>query len=66
MKNFLDSFLDFVTGGFFNVIGAAARKLFSKRKYSDLVEESLSNYIGMVVFTIILLGGYFYLKMKFI
>ena len=66
MKNIPDSFLDFITGGFFNVIGAIARKLFSKRKYSDLVEEPLSNYIGMVVFTFFLLGGYFYLKMKLI
>jgi hypothetical protein len=62
MKKFFEQFLDFITGGFFNVIGAAARVLFSKKKYAVLLEEPLSNYIGMVVMTVLLIGVYLYIK----
>jgi hypothetical protein len=64
MKNFFDNFLDFITGGFFNVVGAAARSFFSKKKYSQLLEETISNYVGMTIFTVILLGFFFYIKLR--
>jgi len=64
MRNFLDNFLDFITGGFFNVVGAAARRLFSKKKYSQLLEETMSNYVGMAIFTLILLAFFFYIKLR--
>jgi len=62
MKNFFDSFLDFITGGFFNVVGAAARFLFSKKRYSQLLEETMSNYVGMAIFALILLALFAYIK----
>jgi hypothetical protein len=62
MKNFFGSFLDFITGGFFNVVGAAARSLFSKKKYAQLFEEPMSNYVGMAIFTLILLAVFVYIK----
>ena len=62
MKDFFDNFLDFITGGFFNVVGAAARSLFSKKKYSQLLEEPMSNYVGMAIFTLLLLVVFVYIK----
>jgi hypothetical protein len=64
MKYFFEQFFDFVTGGFFNYIGAAARVLFSKKKFSALVEERLSNSIGMLVMTIFLFVLFFWIKMS--
>lgn len=43
---------DFITGGFFNYLGAASGKLYLKEKYSDLVRENLSNSYGMLITTI--------------
>ena len=54
MKNFFDFFFDFISGGGFNYIGAIIRLPFSKKKFSVLVEESLSNSIGMFASAIIL------------
>lgn len=34
IKSFLNEFIDFITGGFFNYLGAAVRVLFSKKKFS--------------------------------
>jgi len=62
MKKFLDQFLDLITGGIFNLIGAATRVLFSKKKFHALVEEPMSNYIGMLVVTIFLFGFFLYIK----
>jgi len=54
MKNFLDFFFDFITGGCFNYLGAIIRLPFSKEKFAVIVEESLSNSIGMLASAIIL------------
>jgi len=54
MKSFLDFFLDFITGGFFNYLGAIIRLPFSKEKFSVLVEDKLSNSIGMFASAVIL------------
>ena len=54
MKNFFDFFFDLISGGGFNYIGAIIRLPFSKKKFSVLVEESLSNSIGMFASAIIL------------
>lgn len=62
MKNFFENFLDFITGGFFNYLGAMARAPFSKRSFKELVPETLSNNIGMVVMTILLAILYFIYK----
>ena len=64
MKNFLDQFLDFITGGFFNYLGAAVRAPFSKTKFSSLVEERLSNSVGMLVMTILLFAFFLYIKLS--
>jgi hypothetical protein len=64
MRNFLDEFIDFITGGFFNHLGATVRILFSKRKYSELVQEKLSNYMGMFIMTIFLLILYVWYKLS--
>jgi len=50
----MNRFIDFITGGFFNYIGAAWRKLFSKEKFLVLVEENLSNSTGMLIMTVLL------------
>jgi hypothetical protein len=62
MKNFLNDFIDFITGGFFNYMGAAVRFPFSKKKFSSLAEERLSNSVGMLVMTILLIGLFLYIK----
>jgi len=54
MKSFLDFFLDFITGGCFNYLGAIIRLPFSKEKFSVLVEDKLSNSIGMFASAVIL------------
>ena len=64
MRKFLDLFLDLITGGIFNYIGAATRVLFSKKKFHVLVEEPMSNYIGMLVFTVFLFGFFLYIKLS--
>jgi len=64
MKNFLNDFIDFITGGFFNYLGAAVRVLFSKKKFSSLVQEKQSNYVGMLVMTILLFGLFLWIKMS--
>jgi len=64
MKNFLNEFIDFITGGFFNYIGAAARILFSKKKFSSLVQEKQSNYVGMLIMTLLLFGLFLWIKMS--
>ncbi|HEY6502910.1 MAG TPA: hypothetical protein VIZ28_02940 [Chitinophagaceae bacterium] len=64
MKNFLDHFIDFITGGFFNYLGAAARVLFSDEKFSTLVKEKQSNYVGMLVMTIFLFGLFLWIKLS--
>jgi len=51
----MNDFFDFITGGFFNYIGAAWRKLFSKERFSVLVKENLSNSIGMLIVTVFIL-----------
>ena len=65
MKNFFENFLDFITGGFFNYLGAMARKPFSKKTFVQLVEERLSNTIGMVVMTVLIAIAYAYYKYSF-
>jgi hypothetical protein len=60
----MNDFFDFITGGFFNHIGAAWRKLFSKEKYSVLVQETLSNSIGMFIFTVFLLLVFVVIRFK--
>jgi hypothetical protein len=50
----MNQFFDFITGGFFNYLGAIVRLPFSKEKFSTLVEETQSNNYGMLVMTIIL------------
>jgi len=50
----MNNFFDFITGGFFNYIGAAWRKLFSKEKFSVLAKENLSNSIGMLIVTVLI------------
>jgi len=62
MKNFFENFLDFITGGFFNYLGAIARKPFSKKTFLQLVEERLSNTIGMVVMTVLIAIAFGYYK----
>lgn len=62
MKNFLEQLLDIFTGGFFNYLGALFRKPFVKRSYSELVKETQSNNIGMMVMTVILLLTFAYFK----
>jgi len=62
MKNFFENFLDFITGGFFNYLGAMARKPFSKKNFMQLAEERLSNTIGMVVMTVLIAIAYAYYK----
>jgi hypothetical protein len=64
MKNFLIEFIDFITGGFFNYIGAAARLPFSKKKFTSLAEERLSNSVGMLVMTILLIALFLYIKIS--
>ena len=64
MKNFLNEFIDFITGGFFNYIGAAVRVLFSKKKFSVLARERLSNSVGMLVITILLIGLFLWIKLS--
>jgi len=62
MKDIFEKLLDFFSGGFFNIIGATVRAPFSQTKFKDLVEENLSNSIGMLVMTIVLFAvfAYFY------
>lgn len=62
MKNFFETFLDLITGGFFNYLGAAARKPFSKKTFTQLIEEKQSNNIGMVVMTMLLAIAFAYYK----
>ena len=62
MKNFFENFLDFITGGFFNYLGALARKPFSKKTFPQLVEEKQSNNVGMLVMTLLLAIAYGYYK----
>jgi hypothetical protein len=64
MKNFFEQFLDFISGGFFNYLGAMVRVPFSKKKFSILVEERLSNSVGMLVMTILLLAFFIYIKLS--
>jgi hypothetical protein len=64
MKDFLNGFIDFITGGFFNYIGAAARVLFSGKKFSSLVKEKQSNYVGMLVMTVLLFGLFLRIKLS--
>jgi hypothetical protein len=56
------NFLDFITGGFFNYIGAIVRLSFSKEKFATLVEENQSNNYGMLVTTILLFAVFIYIK----
>ena len=63
-KDLFSKFIDFITGGFFNVLGAAVRLPFSGKKYSELLEESTSNWLGMAVITVILLTLYFIYKLS--
>lgn len=51
----MNNFFDFITGGFFNYLGAFVRLPFSKEKFSTLVEETQSNNYGMLVMTVILI-----------
>ena len=60
----MKDFFDFITGGFFNYIGALVRLPFSKKKYSELVEETLSNNVGMFVTAIITLGVFVFIKIS--
>ena len=62
MKDFLNHFLDFITGGIFNHLGALVRLAFSEKKYPELVKENLSNSIGMLVMTILLLGLFAWIR----
>jgi hypothetical protein len=62
MKGFFEFAFDFITGGFFNYLGALARKPFSKKTYKLLAEETMSNNIGMLVMTIFLFIAYAYYK----
>jgi hypothetical protein len=63
MKNFFSTFLDFVTGGFFNYIGALLRKPFSKKTYAQLLQENTSNNVGMIAFGIPVILILVYYKM---
>jgi len=56
--------MDFITGGFFNYVGAAVRLLFSKKKFSSLVQETQSNYTGMLVVTILLFIFFLWVKLS--
>lgn len=58
----MNNFFDFITGGFFNYIGAAWRKLFSKEKFSVLVKKNLSNSIGMLIVTVWILILFAFIK----
>jgi hypothetical protein len=60
----MNKFIDFITGGFFNYLGAGWRKLFSKEKYSVLVEEDLSNSYGMMISAILFLAALVYIKVS--
>jgi hypothetical protein len=62
MKNSLNNFFDFITGGFFNYIGAGVRVLFTNRKFSSLLKDTMSNYVGMMVMGILLLALFLYIK----
>ena len=62
MKNFFDRFLDLITGGFFNYLGALVRLPFSKKKYAVLADEALSNSMGMLVMTILLFGVFAWIR----
>jgi hypothetical protein len=62
MKNFLDFFWDFITGGIFNYIGAIIRLPFSKEKFPVLLKDTLSNNIGMFATAIIFFVFLIYLK----
>jgi len=62
MKNFFDFFIDFITGGMFNYIGALLRLPFSKKKFSVLAEDTLSNNIGMLATAILLFLFVVYIK----
>jgi hypothetical protein len=64
MKSFFEFAIDFVTGGFFNYLGALVRKPFNKKSYAQLAEENLSNTIGMLVMTVILFVTYAYFKLR--
>ena len=59
----MKDFVDFITGGFFNFIGAAWRKLFSKEKFSVLVKENLSYNIGMLILTILIFALFAVIKL---
>ncbi len=58
----MNNFFDFITGGFFNYIGAAWRKLFSKEKFNVLAKENLSNNIGMLIVTILIFALFAVIK----
>lgn len=62
MKKFLVFFVDFITGGIFNYLGAAVRKPFSKKTYLALSNETQSNNIGMLVTAIIMLLVFVYIR----
>ncbi|MBI3138473.1 MAG: hypothetical protein HYZ15_07815 [Sphingobacteriales bacterium] len=59
----MNSFFDFITGGFFNYLGAAWRKMYLKEKYSLLVKENLSNSYGMLIMTVILFIFFILIKL---
>jgi len=58
----MNKFLDFITGGFFNYIGALVRLPFEKEPYSKLAEENISNTYGMFVTTVLLLAFFAYIR----
>jgi hypothetical protein len=62
MKNFFDFFIDFITGGVFNYLGAIIRLPFSKKKFSVLAEDTLSNNFGMFATAVIFFIFLIYLK----
>jgi len=62
MKIFFEFFIDFITGGIFNYLGAAIRLPFSKKKYMALAEETQSNNIGMLATAILLLFVFIYIR----
>jgi hypothetical protein len=64
MKNFLNEFIDFITGGFFNYLGAGVRVFFSKKKFSSLIHEKQSNYTGMLIMTVILFALFLWIKLS--
>ena len=67
MKSLVDSFLnflEFITSDIFNYIGALARKPFIKKSYNQLVNETMSNHIGMLVLGIITFIIFAYIKIS--